>query len=189
MRGIIYNDTYMKPTKLLPQFDLFLEKGGLTFDAVIIGGAALSLLGVISRETQDCDVLDPKIPEEIQKAAEAFAKQIRKQGGDLREDWLNHGPEELGKVLPREWKLRLVKLYSGKAIEFQTLGRDDLLKSKLFALCDRGQDLADCLAMKPTREVLLESLPWLKQQDTNPHWPDHVKDSIQNLAKKLGYGL
>jgi hypothetical protein len=42
----------------------------------------------------------------------------------------------------------------GKKLRLQTLGRKDLLRVKLFALCDRGIDLGDFLALAPTEEEL-----------------------------------
>jgi hypothetical protein len=50
----------MDSRNLLERFDLFLEELGVGFEAIVVGGAALNLLGVISRTTKDCDVLDPK---------------------------------------------------------------------------------------------------------------------------------
>lgn len=38
----------MRPSAIIPKFDTFLKKRGLTFEGVVIGGAALELLGVIS---------------------------------------------------------------------------------------------------------------------------------------------
>ena len=55
--GISYNDT-MKPKETLERFDAFLAKHGLTLEAIVIGGAALGLLDVISRETRDCELED-----------------------------------------------------------------------------------------------------------------------------------
>jgi hypothetical protein len=78
----------MKPVETIAAFDQFLEARGATFSAVAIGGAALALLGVISRETRDCDVLDPEIPNEIQRHAEEFAKEQTRKGNTLRADWL-----------------------------------------------------------------------------------------------------
>lgn len=53
-------------------FDKFLSDRKLEFRAIIIGGAALNLMGVISRETRDVDFLDPEIPAEIKKAQKGF---------------------------------------------------------------------------------------------------------------------
>lgn len=178
----------MKPREVLIEFDLYLEIRELEFEAVVIGGAALALLGVISRETQDCDVLDPNIPQFVAQAAKEFARETSKKGYDLKEDWLNNGPESLKDVLPKDWQLRLEVLYSGKALSLHTLGRPDLLKSKLFAYCDRGQDLNDCIALKPSLTEIQAALEWLKKQDANPGWPDHVEKRITRLVEKLGHG-
>jgi hypothetical protein len=64
------------------------------------------------------------------------------------------------------------------------------LKSKLFALCDRGLDLPDCLALAlaPTPAELAEAAAWLEPQDLNPHWPAHVRTTLADLARRLGHG-
>jgi hypothetical protein len=179
----------MKPLEVLQQFDSFLAAKGLSFDAIVIGGAALAILGTITRETQDCDVLSPKIPADILKAAKDFSHELTAQGGDLKEDWLNNGPETLMDVLPKEWRTRTQELYAGKALHLQTLGRPDLLRSKFFAYCDRQQDLPDCIALKPTKAEVQDAMDWLRHQDTNPGWPEHVNKSMAALAKRLGYEL
>jgi hypothetical protein len=85
----------MWPIETIAAFDLFLRDRGLRFDGVVIGGAALSLLGVVSRPTKDVDILVPKIPKEIHGAARAFAVEIRATGEILHDDWLNNGPASL----------------------------------------------------------------------------------------------
>jgi len=42
---------------------------------------------------------------------------------------------------------RVQFVFRGEAIELHTQGRSDLLKAKVFALCDRGFDLPDCVAL------------------------------------------
>ncbi len=178
----------MKPKEIVMEFDEYLAAQGLEFEAVVIGGAALAILGVVSRETQDCDVLDPNVPEAVAKAALLFGRDALKKGHDLKENWLNNGPESLKDVLPKGWRLRLEKLYFGKALSLHTLGRSDLLKSKLFAYCDRGQDFSDCVAMKPSSDELLEALEWVSEQDQNSDWPTHVEARFKRLAVRLGHG-
>jgi hypothetical protein len=70
-----------------------------------------------------------------------------------------------------------------------TLGRPDLLKTKLFALCDRGTDLSDCLALAPTTDELGEALPLLVLQDGNPDWPAHVEATVNDLKRRLSHGV
>ena len=174
---------------ILLSFDQYLTERRLQFDAVVIGGAALNLLGVVSRLTKDCDILHPEIPKEIAEASRAFAIELRVQGGTLQDNWLNNGPASLaGQLLPR-WENRLQTVFVGKAICLRSLGREDLLCAKLFALCDRGIDLRDCIALAPSVNELESVLPWLERQDANPDWPAHVRATIADLRRRLGHGI
>lgn len=179
----------MNPIEVVQKFDLFLARKDKVFEAVVIGGAALHILGVISKQTQDVDVLDPLLDESIIQASKDFALEMGIGETSLKENWLNHGPESLRKCLRKNWKARLQPLFKGKAITFTTLGRVDLIGTKLLAYCDRGRDLSDCLALNPSREEILEILPWVQGYDTNPKWPEYVLNQINDLAKRLGYGL
>ena len=63
------------------------------------------------------------------------------------------------------------------------------MKVKLFALCDRGTDLPDCIALAPTAEELSEAQGWVEFQDANPGWPDHVRKTLEDLRGRLGHGV
>ena len=179
----------MSPRETLEAFDRYLADRSLRLEAVVIGGAALNLLGVISRATKDCDILDPPLPAPIAEAARSFAADARKRGTELQDDWLNNGPASLVSVLPPGWRERLQTVFSGVAIELRCLGRMDLLRSKLFALCDRGLDLGDCLALAPAADELGSILPWLEQQDGHPGWPAHARETLADLGRRLGHGV
>jgi hypothetical protein len=179
----------MRPVETLAAFDRYLAKRSLRFEGIVIGGAALNLLGIVSRTTRDCDILHPALPDEILAAAQAFAADRRREGETLADNWLNNGPAALARQLPDLWEKRVQPAFRGVALGLHTLGRDDLLRSKLFALCDRGIDLADCLALAPTAAELTALLPWVEQQDLNPDWPAHVRDTLANLAARLGHAL
>ena len=176
----------MKPRETIDQFDLFLARQGLSLSAVIIGGAALSLLGVISRETRDCDVLYPQLPDAILQAQAAFAADMRGRGIPLQDDWLNNNPMPIAALLPEGWLCRTQVAYQGTAVKLLSLSREDILLTKLFAYCDRGTDLGDCLALKPTADELQTALPWIAKQDAHPDWPHHVEQSIRELGRRLG---
>ena len=179
----------MKPRETIERFDRFLEAEGLSLDAIVIGGVAMALLGATARQTRDCDVLVPPIPPEIVDAAKRFAVVTRDRGEPLADDWLNNGPTSLAKVLPGGWAKRVQTIFAGRALTLRTLGRADLLRSKVFALCDRGLDLQDCIALAPTAEELEEILPWLADQDANPGWPEHVRETVADLGRRLGHGV
>ena len=167
----------------IERFDDFLSKKGLKFESIIIGGAALLTMGIINRATRDVDCLDPKIDEEVKAASIEFAHQE-----EIDENWLNNGPEDLKSDLPADWKERVIEIYKGESITLWTLGRIDLLRTKLYAYCDRQQDLQDCILLAPTEEELKEITPWLVERDANPDWPDHVNNSLENLKEEIENG-
>lgn len=179
----------MLPRETIARFDSFLHERGLGLEAVVVGGAALGLLGVTDRQTRDVDVLYPDLPEQVVAAARSFAESERASGNHLTDDWLNNGPAQLKDVLPSGWEQRLQPAFSGTALTLRALGRTDLLKTKLFALCDRGTDLPDCVALEPTADELAEAQAWVALQDANPGWPDHVQRTLDDLRGRLGHGL
>ena len=179
----------MLPRPTIEAFDRYLLGLSLRFEGVVIGGSALGLMGIIQRPTRDFDILVPELSPAITSAAREFAKAQRDAGVDLLDDWLNNGPMQLGEVLPVGWRDRVQRVFEGRVLVLSTLGRPDLLKSKLFALCDRGTDLPDCVALSPTPEELEESLPWLEEQDGNELWPAHVRATVADLARRLDHGV
>ena len=170
---------------ILRAFDGYLTNLNLRFHAVVIGGAALITMGIIKRTTKDVDCLDPDIPDPVKQASKIFALEHPNLG--LDENWLNNGPASLKADLPVGWQDQLIQLFSGVAVELYTLGRLDLLRTKLFAYCDRQQDEDDCAALLPTLDELRICLPWLLERDGNPYWPENVKAALRQLAKRLGY--
>jgi hypothetical protein len=170
-------------------FDRYLADRGLRLDAVVIGGSALALLEVIARETRDFDILAPALDRSVADAARDFAAAQRSLGVPLMADWLNNGPMLLADVLPADWRLRVRVAYDGMAVHLDTLGRADLLCTKLFALCDRGTDLTDCLALAPTADAIAEALPWVAYQDASPDWPAHVAATLADLKRRLGHDV
>jgi hypothetical protein len=187
--GICYNDTMHETKSILLAFDQYLAERRLPFHAVVIGGAALNLLGVVSRLTRDCDILHPEIPNEIAEASRGFAIEVRAKGGTLQDNWLNNEPTSLASHLLSRWEERLQTVFVGTAIHLRCLGRNDLLCAKLFALCDRGIDLGDCLALAPNINELENVLSWLERQDANPDWPAHVRATIADLRRRLSHGI
>lgn len=179
----------MLPKKMIQTFDSYLADLGYRFEAVVIDGTALALLGIISRPTRDCDIIEPEIPPDILRAAREFAEKMSQQGDPLQSNWLNNEPSSLADALPENWRRHLQVVYRGESIILRTLDRANLLKTKMFGLCDRGSDIGDCIALHPTADELREALPWLKKQDANPLWPEHVENTITDLGRRLGHGL
>ena len=176
----------MNPSHTISHFDAYLADRGLQFDAIVVGGAALALMGLIARHTDDCDVLDPELPLAVRAAAAEFAKARRAAGEELAEDWLNNGPSSLVAELPAGWRERLQPVFEGRAMRLQVLGRPDFLKTKLYALCDRGRDLMDCISMAPSDAELTEAEPWVAARDGHPGWSAHVHEQLSELRERIG---
>lgn len=173
------SDVYIKD--IIEKFDEFLVAHGVSFEGIAVGGAALILLGVTDRKTRDVDLLNDEIPLDVTRLAKEFAA---KQG--LPENWLNNGPSDLTQYLPAHWIARTVPLFSGKALMLRALGRTDLLKTKVWAFCDRPGDLADIVALNPSPAELLDALCWVKPLDANPSWPEFVERVGKEIEKAIG---
>lgn len=102
---------------------------------------------------------------------------------------MNNGPIQLADMLPEGWRNRVHAVFSGNSVQLSVLGREDLLKTKLFALCDRGTDLADCIALSPTVAELHPAHPWVKAQNMNALWPAHVEATFHDLSKRLDHAI
>ena len=75
------------PRETLQAFDLLLAQRGLRLDAIVAGGAALNLLGVISRETKDCDILHPTLG----KSSRRQRAILRCRSGHWAGSWSTNG--------------------------------------------------------------------------------------------------
>ena len=168
------------------EFDKYLGLKKLTYEGIIIGGAALVILEITTRLTRDVDCIFPQIPEEIKKASIEFADKNKYLNLDHK--WFNNGPMSLINELPDGWRDRLQSAFDGKNLKLQTLGRADLLKTKLYAYCDRNlPDYKDLLILKPSVQELSDSISWVKLRDANPGWPDFVEKQFLVLKETL-YG-
>ena len=64
------------------------------------------------------------------------------------------------------------------------IGYNDTLMDPRTTLTAFDQYLADRgLALE-----LAEAITWLEPQDLNPHWPEHVRATLGDLARRLGHG-
>ncbi len=166
------------------KFDEYLKQKNLSFEAIIIGGAALRLMGVISRVTHDVDFLDPEIPTEIKNASVEFAK-LNPDLNLRASEWINNGPRSLTRDLPIGWRSDLQLIFQGEAMILHTLGRINLLRTKLYALADRGTDFQDCVALAPSLSELEECKDWVLAGDASELWPGRVRDIYSLLIKEL----
>lgn len=149
---------------------------GPAFELVVIGGAALNILGFVSRPTKDVDVLglrssgerlhvvkaDP-LPPELAAAAAQAATDLALDAG-----WLNAGPTGLLDLgLPEGFVSRLARRSYGPRLFVHFPGRVDLIALKVFAAADTGvgRHTDDLRALAATCDELLTGAMWARTHD------------------------
>ncbi len=141
----------MVTKEALIAFDAFLVSKAELFEATVTGGTALILLDVVSRLTEDLDLIDPDLEIGKRLLAIEFAEQHPEFELDVA--WINDAASIFKKDLPKGWMDRRVVAFDGQALRLMTLGRDDFLIAKMKSYLSRGAvDTGDCIALKPNRK-------------------------------------
>jgi hypothetical protein len=167
-----------------------------TFELLVCGGSALTILGLVERTTGDVDVLayvrrgnggrvlivkaDPLRPE-LSAAALKVARDF-----DLPEKWLNTEPAsavDLG--LPEGIMERVVTRRFGQKLTIHFLSRFDQIHFKLYAAVDQGarKHLDDLQALKPTSDEIEQAARWSMTHDVS----EDFKQSLKGLLNYLGF--
>jgi hypothetical protein len=183
---------------LLQRLGEVLEAGGTSASIVIVGGAALNLLGVISRATVDIDVIatgevagalpptvlavPSELPANLKLAVERLTRDLALPAGWINTTVTSHGRQELppGFVERVAWK-QYRRLWVGIA------GRQDLIALKLHAAADtdvRSRHTTDLLALHPTVEELEAAAEWVRRQDAGAEFPSLVAKVIAHVAAR-----
>ena len=159
--------------ELLAALNEQLGTRGARYEIVVIGGAALGVLGLVRRPTRDVDVValhdglalvpaDP-LPEALQEAVRRVAADF-----GLAETWLNAEPADLARWgLPDGFEERMVSRGYGPALTVHYAARLDQIHFKLFAMADQGvgRHEDDLRALGPSPEELLAAARWTRTHD------------------------
>ena len=164
------------------RLDEELSKLGEARTLMVCGGTALIVLKVSDRATRDVDVVEPK----IDPALKEIATRVGREFG-LEDNWLNDGPSSLATELVNGWRARTVSIFAGRSLELRSLGRGDLLATKLYAFCDREDDFSDVLDLKPSKEELAGLFSWVLARDASSLWPKRVEECFARIRKSFGY--
>lgn len=169
----------MNIPKALKLLDEELNKHNCQFTLFVAGGAALRLLGIISRETVDVDIITDALDPILLEARAKVARKLR-----ISEEWLNNKVSPLGKRLQPGWQIRSVRAFESKNLTVFALSRQDLICAKLHAAVDRhAEDYNDLIAIKPNLEELaIARIYTLKLGDTETY--QVFVDGILNILKK-----
>lgn len=174
-----------------------LDAAGESYAIIIVGGAALNLLHVVSRATRDVDIVafatrrarswrpteaPPELPSPLALAVGTVARDL-----NLLPTWLNTGPQS-------QWRYGLPRGFAGRVrwsryggLHVGIAGRADLIALKLFAATDAdgpaaGRHTKDLLALAPTVAEFARAARWVKRQDAGELFPrqvDHVVERVR----------
>lgn len=161
---------------------------------VIVGGAALNLLGLVSRTTTDADVIAVEeggtlvapnnLPPALLEGVVIVAASLR-----LPEDWLNTGPSlQMRYGLPPGFRERLTWL-DFNPLRVGLASRKDLVTLKLFAAADhwpaRGVHYSDLIALRPVLGEMLSAAEWAKTQDAGAEFPRLIDAVVARVMEDV----
>ncbi len=196
--------------KLIPDVDQplqavgdLLARAGLHFSLVIAGGAALNLLGLVRRPTEDIDVLAVRtraLNSEVQVVPparplpEALADAIQQVADDfqLPGDWMNTNVAGHWRTgLPPGW-IERIHWRESPGLSLGLVDRYDLIFFKLYAAADHAQidprfyrpskHDHDLIALAPTDDEFAAARTWVCAQDGSPQYTQCV-DNVMTYVR------
>lgn len=187
-------DTVGRALRLVGQL---LQARGERLHIVVIGGAAVNLLGFVSRATTDVDILafarpdasgalrlmppDEPLPKALIDASRAVAIDL-----NLDPNWLNAGPASQWRTgLPPGLETRVHWTEFGGLV-VGLVDRYDLIFFKLYAAVDdtgpQSVHFQDLMALGPTTEELADASGWVRRQDPSPAIADALTKVIDHAS-------
>lgn len=181
-----------------------LDADGEAFAIVILGGAALNLLGVVARTTTDVDILavarpgnspgEREISEPPVPLPKPLLKAIRLVAEDLAlaPDWLNTGPALQWRTgLPTGLAGRIEWRRYGNALDVGIVSRYDLIFFKLFAAADdigtAGVHYRDLIALAPKSEELKAAAAWVRDQDASSEFAEILEQVTEHVRRHFRF--
>jgi hypothetical protein len=167
-----------------------LQALGGHVEIVVIGGSALTALGLVRRSTRDVDLLaiaengELRLAEPLPQVLLAARAAVAADFG-LDGNWLNAGPTDLLKWgLPEGLMSRVVTRSYGRALVVHFANRFDQIHFKLFAMVDQGggRHEADLRTLSPTHGELAAAARWSITQDPSPGYRSVLEDALRVLG-------
>lgn len=167
-----------------------LAHAGTSVELVVIGGSALTILGLVERPTRDVDVVAllhggelrsaKPLPEDVVEARNAVAADF-----GVSEGWLNSGPADLLQWgLPEGFVERLTRRDFGSTLTVHLASRLDQIHFKLYALADQGlgRHEEDLRALSPTPDELRAAARWTITQDPSEGFRQELLGALRYLG-------
>lgn len=173
-----------------------LAAEGRAFSIVIIGGAAMNLLGLTRRATRDIDILAWGVGEEIERPPEPLPEPLERAirtvavRFGLPPGWLNTGPvSQWDTGLPTGLAARL-HWRDYASLRVGIIDRYDLLFFKVYAAADdslSGRHYRDLIALRPTERELTAAVEWVTStQDPSAGFAAMIENMLRHARRELG---
>lgn len=180
--------------KALSALGELLAAEGTEARLVIVGGAALTLLGIIRRATNDVDVIAVALPSGALAPPEPFPPALARAVRTVARD-LNLPPDWMNGVVGGQWQTglppRLAERLEWRRFSGLWVGlpaRADLIALKLYAAADQaGPDsrhMQDLVALHPSDEELAAAAVWIKETQ-DPTITAIVTKAINHVRAQL----
>ncbi len=176
--------------RLLQALGIQLAAIGAHYELVVVGGSALLALGLVSRATQDVDLVALRddtgllpaapLPDQLAAARDRVARDL-----GLPADWLNAGPAALLDFgLPEGFLSRATRRDHGEALVVWYASRVDQIHFKLYATVDQGpgKHEADLRALDPTPDELLDAARWTQTHDPSEGYREVLAQALRALG-------
>jgi hypothetical protein len=164
-------------------FYLLNDESSQNYHLVIGGGAAMNLLNISHRETEDIDVFTPRILGSLKEATKAVASKL-----SIEDDWLNNGINFFKEALLPGWSDRLETVYTGEKIKVSSVSRIDLISLKFISEIHRESDIMDIKKLCPTIEELTQVANYVKKYQlhlvNDRIWHKEVDHLVSRITKE-----
>lgn len=165
--------------KALKRLSELLEESNESRTLLLVGGAALKLLGFNHKTvTTDIDNLLP-MDEILKKAIKNIAIEM-----NLHENWLNsHSSSFSDKNI--DYMKNAKTVIKTNSLTVNIVSIDNFIELKVRAQIDRGFDLPDIIALKPAKDHLLKLK--LKILNEGHHHAHVIEEDFRIILRGLGY--
>ena len=166
-------------------------------ELVSCGGASLNLMGLVSRSTNDVDILcvaqvGAKGEVRLQPGTTMpapFADLVAEVGRELgmKEEWLNFGPAPLLDFgLPAGLETRLKRKSYGRCLALHVISRLDQIHLKLYAtMAPKTRietHLGDLMDLEPTEAEARAAVDWLLHRKTSADFRRKLKQVLDRIG-------
>jgi hypothetical protein len=166
-----------------------LQVLGSHAEIVVIGGSALTALGLVRRATRDVDLLaiaedgELRLAEPLPPSLVTARAAVAADFG-LDEDWLNAGPTDLLKWgLPEGFMSRVVTRSYGTALVVHFAGRFDQIHFKLLPWLTRAAGVMRPICGRSARRQRnWLQRRWSTTQDPSPGYKSVLVDALRVLG-------